>query len=78
MKVLLIEGNLESAELTRKVLAQHGYELAIATSTEEALTRLDQQSPSFPSFTLVYQIFSKLKIQLKSAEACQFLPLAGK
>mgnify|MGYP003616582041 CR=1 FL=1 len=78
MKVLLIEGNLESAELTRKVLARHGYELAMASAASEALIRLYQHSPAFPSFTLVYQIFSKLKIQLKSAEACQFLPLAGK
>ena len=46
MKVLLIEGNLESAELTRKVLAQHGYELAIATSAVEALTQLADHSPS--------------------------------
>jgi CheY-like chemotaxis protein len=40
VKILPIEGDLESAELTRKVLAQHGYELAIATSAVEALTRL--------------------------------------
>ena len=46
MKILLIEGDLESAELTRKVLTQHGYELAIATSAAEALAQLEQHSPS--------------------------------
>ena len=40
MRILLIEGDLESAKLTRKVLAQHGYELAIATSAAEALAQL--------------------------------------
>ncbi len=46
MKILRIEGDLELAELARKVRTQHGYEIAIATSAAEARAQLEQHSPS--------------------------------